>query len=121
MRPNTIEEWKYYIGDLAGAALRSQTVAVNSHSFSRLHLDEGGTMEDLEQIVMMFGRQCKATGVQLPEGGPFDLITMLLVDEVPVEELSVEEARFLEVQPPVGTDDFDDFMLEAAFEDPDDQ
>jgi len=77
------------------------------------------TMGDVEQIMLLFVRQLRATGTKVPEGGPFDLINMALTDPVARKgpTMSETEAEALEakgVEPTI--DDFDQFELEASFE-----
>lgn len=119
-RPNNLTEWGQYVQGLAGAKLYSQTIAANTHSFARTLVEEGATMGEVEQILLQFVRQLRAIGVKVPEEGAFDLVTMALVDEVARKGVSYspEEATLLEAQADLtGGDDFDDFELEAAFED----
>ena len=76
-------------------------------------------MGDVEQILLLFVRQLRATGTKVPEGGPFDLINMALTDHEARKgpSMTEEEAEVLELsyQEPT-TDDFDTFDLEAGFD-----
>lgn len=118
-RPNSLPEWASYIRNLAGSPLWSQVVAANTHSFARTLVEEGATMGDVEQILLLFVRQLRATGTKVPEGGPFDLVTMALVDDQARKgtRFSPEEAALMESQmeAPDG-DDLDTFELEAALQ-----
>ena len=120
MRPSNLNEWAEYINGLAGRGLYSQVIAANSHEFARALVDEGMSMADVEQVMLLFVRQLRAVGMKVPDsGGPWDLVTMALTD--PVAKLgptmSEEEAELLATMQKAGTDDFDHFELEAAFED----
>ena len=118
-RPDNLTDWAVYVQTLAGAALWSQTVAANTHSFARTLVEEGATMGDVEQILLLFVRQLRATGTRVPGGGPFALVTMALVDEQARKgtRFSPEEVAFMESQQetPDG-DDLDTFDLDAALQ-----
>lgn len=79
-RPMSLSEWETYIQHLTREALYDQTVAANTHTFARVLLEEGIPMGDVEQILLLFVRQLRAFGIKLPEGGPFDLVTMAMMD-----------------------------------------
>lgn len=118
-RPNSLPEWKTYIENLGGENLFSQAVAANTHTFARTLLEEGATMGDVEQIMLLFVRQLRAIGVKVPEGGPFDLNTMALVDaqaRLGVTYTPEEAALQKSLEDPTD-DDFAQFELEAGFED----
>jgi|AACY02.2.fsa_nt_gi hypothetical protein len=118
-RPQSLGEWAEYIKHLAGEPLYSQAVAANSQAFSQMLLEEGATMADVEQVMLLFVRQLRATGTKVPEGGPWDLVTMALTDPEARKgpTMSEKEAEFLATTFKSGTDDFDMFELEAGFED----
>ncbi len=118
-RPSNLAEWATYIQDLTGASLRSQSIAANTHTFARTLLEEGATMGDVEQIMLLFVRQLRATGVKIPGGGPFDLNTMALMDADARKgpTYSHQEVVLLEAQKVVHQeDDLDAFDLTAAFD-----
>lgn len=117
-RPNSLPEWKTYVAGLGGKNLFSQAVAANTHTFARTLLEEGATMGDVEQILLMFVRQLRAIGVKVPEGGPFDLNTMALVDAQARKGItySPEEAALQKSLEDPADDDFAQFELAAAFE-----
>lgn len=117
-RPKTVAEWSAYISTLAGETLFSQATAANSQSFASMLRGEGLDMGAVEEIMLLFVRQCRRTGVKVPHGGPWDLVTMALTDPeardaVPMDEM---EAALLESSFKPGADDFDMFELEAEFE-----
>ncbi len=116
-RPQSLPEWKTYIENLGGPKLFSQTVAANSHTFARALLEEGATMGDVEQILLMYVRQLRALGVKVPEGGPFDLVTMALVDSQARKgpTYSEEEAALQKSLEDPEDDDFAHFEMAAAF------
>ena len=119
--PQTIADWTEYIAGLAGQPLFSQAVAANSQSFAREIVAEGVlTMGDVEQIMLLFVRQLRATGTGVPSDGAWNLLNMAMTDPVARAgvTMSEEQAGLLESQyEPLPTDDFDAFLLEAAFED----
>lgn len=110
-RPTTLDEWKAYIGQLSGTALFSQVVAANSQGFARTLLDEGYSMADVEEVLRIFVRQCKATGTKIPENGPFDLKSMSLVENVS-ETINPDELKAV----PVEDDDLNRFLTMAEGE-----
>jgi hypothetical protein len=120
-RPSNLAEWSEYIQGLSGSGLYSQAIAANTHSFTRTLVAEGATTGDVEKILLLFVRRLRATGVKVPEGGAFDLVTMALVDQEARKgpTHSVEETALLDVQdaPVTGGDDLDDFELDAGFDD----
>lgn len=117
--PHTLGEWEIYIKGLAGRALWSKAVAANSHTFARDLLAEGLTMGEIEQIMLLFARQLRATGCKVPEGGPFDLVTMALVDDMAQKgpTMSEEQAISLAANHVERSDGLDQFDLVAGFED----
>ena len=119
MRPQSIPEWETYIRQLGGENLFSQTVAANSHTFARTLLEEGATMGDVEQIMLLFVRQLRAMGVKVPEGGPFDLVTMALVDAQARKGVTYtpEEAALQKSLEDPQDDDLANFELAAGFKD----
>jgi hypothetical protein len=118
-RPESLSEWATYIQKLAGPSLFSQVVAANTHGFARTLLAEGFTMMDVEQVMLLWVRQLRSTGMQIPDGGPFDLQVMALTDDQARlgHTSSPEEVALLEsLYPQSGSDDFDTFELAAAFD-----
>lgn len=116
-RPENLHEWATYISSMSGEPLFSQTVAANSQTFSQALLKENFSMWEVEQIMLLFVRQLRATGTKVPDGGPWDLNMMALTDPVAKQgqTMTVEESQLLELQhEPAVTDDFDIFELEAA-------
>lgn len=69
-RPQTLDQWRSYIGTLSGEALRSKAIAANSLRFARMLLNEGFSASDVTEIYRMFARQFVATG-QEPTGGDY--------------------------------------------------
>lgn len=118
-KPTTIGEWADYIAGLGDQALYSQAVAANSHQFARTLVAEGLTMQHVEQIMLLFVRQLRATGTKVPGGGAWDLVTMALTDPVARQgvQMSEEEAALTGTFETPQVDDFDEFELEAEFED----
>lgn len=111
-RPSSLVEWEQYIQNLAGQDLFSQAVAANTHTFARTLVEEGAGMADVEQIMLLFVRQLRATGTKIPEGGPFNLVTMALVDPVASRgiQYSPQEVAILEAHRPAPeADDMDRF------------
>lgn len=119
MRPQSIPEWETYIKQLGGENLFSQAVAANTHTFARTLLEEGATMGDVEQVMLLFVRQLRAIGVKVPEGGPFDLVTMALVDDQARKGVThtPEEAALQKSMEDPQDDDFATFELAAGFGD----
>lgn len=117
-RPQSLGEWAEYIKGLAGEPLFSQAAAANSQAFSKMLIDEGASMADVEQVMLLFVRQLRATGTKVPEGGPWDLATMALTDPVARKgpTMSEMEADLLALEHRPVTDDFDTFELEAGFD-----
>jgi len=117
-RPTNLSEWATYIEGLSGQALYSQAVAANTQSFARTLLREGATMADVEQIMLLFVRQLRATGTKVPGADTWDLPTMAMTDPIARRgpTMSEEQAELLEIQHTAGLDEFDDFELEAAFD-----
>lgn len=115
-QPQGLNEWAEYIATLAGEPLFSQAAASNSQAFSSMLLDEGYSMADVEQIMLLFVRQLRATGTKVPEGGPWDLPLMAQIDPVARRgaTMTEEEAALLESQFHPSIDEFDTFELEAA-------
>jgi len=115
--PKTLEEWEAYILQLAGADLRSKGINANTQMFADALLEEGSTMADVEQLILMFARQFVATGQKIPEGGAFDMVGMAIADPVAQQGpvMSEEEADHLAAHPPDdGVDSVDRALLEAA-------
>ncbi len=117
-RPTNLAEWVGYVGSLSGQPLFSQAVAANTQGFARGLVAEGATMADVEQIMLLFVRQLRATGTKVPGGGTWDLMNMAMIDPIARRgpTMSEEQAELLEVQYQPSTDEFDDFELEAAFD-----
>ena len=118
--PQTLSEWAEYIGGLAGQELFSQAVAFNTQDFARQLVAEGATMQEVEQIALLFVRQLKATGTKVPgAGGAWDMLNMAQTDPVARRgaTMSEGEAQTLESQHKGGTDDLDGFLLDASFDD----
>jgi len=119
-RPTTLNEWQEYVSTMAGAELRSQTIAANTIRFVRILLAEGFSIDDMEPLMMLFVRQLRATDTGVPHGGCYDLVTMALTDPIAKRgpQMSEEEAGMLALDHrPAQVDEFDQFELEAAFED----
>lgn len=117
-KPQSIVEWAEYIAGLSGQRLFSQAVAANTHSFARQLVAEGATMKDVEQIMLLFVGQLKATGTKVPKGtGAWDLLLMAQTDARRTPVMSEEEAAMLDTLHKSGPDELDDFELEASFED----
>jgi len=118
-RPRSMKEWSEYIGALAGGPLYSQAVAANTIDFGRALLEEGITMGEVEQIIMLFVRRLRITGTKVPRGGPYNMINMALTDPVAMAGATMSEidADFVEgtVQP-LASDDFDMFDMEASLD-----
>jgi len=117
-RPETIQEWEAYVDSLAGDTLRSQTAAVNSMAFMRTMKDEGHDAAHCQEILMVFIRQCRATGAGLPSTGMWDLSRLAAGDELSSlgAQMSEDEALELERTWSKSTDDIDQFCLEADYE-----
>lgn len=115
-RPNSLAQWATYIQGLAGRPLYSQAVAANTHTFARTLLEEGATMGDVEQVLLLFVRQLRATGTKVPGGGPFNLPLMAMMDPDARQgaTYSPEEVAFLETTVKSGEDDLDAFDRTAA-------
>jgi len=118
--PQSLSDWSEYIANLAGQPLFSQVVAANTQTFARGLVAEGATMGDVEQIMLLFVRQLRATGTKVPGEGTWDLLNMAMIDPVARRgpSMSEEQADLMEsqVEPPT-TDEFDSFLLEASFAD----
>jgi hypothetical protein len=116
-KPQSLSEWADYIESLSGQRLFSQAVAANTHSFARQLVAEGATMKDVEQVMLLFVRQLKATGTKVPRGaGAWDLLLMAQTDARQTPVMSEEEAAMLDSLHKSGPDEMDDFELEAEFE-----
>lgn len=57
MRPQTLDEWKEYIGTLTGDELRSKAIAANSVTFVRVLEDEGLTPGEITAVLEAFAKQ----------------------------------------------------------------
>jgi len=93
MRPETLDEWKAYIDQLAGDQLRNKTIQANRQPFVDTLLEEGLSMSDIEQVFVFLVGQMKAVGMKIPEGGAFDLIEiadMKCSDILPLSEEAIE-------------------------------
>ncbi len=118
--PKTLEEWKAYVRQLAGADLRSKGINANTQMFADALLAEGSTMADVEQIILFFVRQFVATDQKIPEGGAYDMVAMAADDQVAQQGtmMTEQEADELAANPPTeGTDNVDQELLEAARDD----
>ena len=76
-------------------------------------------MDDVEQVILLFVRQLRATGTKVPNGGSYDMVTMALTDPIAMKgpRISEQDAEFMAgVQKPSGSDDFDMFEMEAALD-----
>jgi len=115
--PQNLPEWEDYISGLTGKDLFSQTVAANTQGFGRRLVAEGLTMQHVERIMLLFVRQLRATGTKVPGGGAWDLLNMAQTDPVARKgpTMSESEAASLQKTQP-GSDEFDDFELEAEFD-----
>ena len=83
MNPQSLPEWGQYVQTLAGSALRSKAIAVNSQRFLDLYRDQDGfTTGDVRQIILYFVRQLVATGQKIPEGGAYDMVKLARLDDV---------------------------------------
>ena len=111
-RPSSLPEWEMYIQGLTETDLYSKAIAANTHSFARSLLHEGATMGDVEQIMLLFTRQLRATGVKIPESGAFDLVMMALVDATARKGITYSQEE-LELSKSLDNPQEDDF---AAFE-----
>jgi len=119
MKPQSLSEWAEYIQALSGEALFSQVVAANTHSFARQLVAEGATMGDVQQVMLLFVRQLRATGTKVPTDiGAWNLVEMALTDPIAKKgpTMSEEEAELLVTMSKTGPDEFDEFELEAAFD-----
>jgi hypothetical protein len=117
-RPQSLSEWAEYIAELSGNALFSQAVAFNTQEFARHLVAEGATMGDVKQVALLFVRQLRATGTKVPSGGAWDLLKMAQTDPICRQgpKMSEEEAHLLTMQYQPGSDDLDDFELEATLD-----
>ena len=89
----TVAEWKTYIGQLAGQALRSKTIAANSQAFVTAMREEGKAMSEVTAIVTAFMRQLAATGQAIPGGGVYDLPGMADIDLIAMRGPTIDPAR----------------------------
>jgi len=82
MTPGTLPEWREYVQTLYGAPLRSKAIAVNSQQFCDALLRDGYTVDDVNEILLMFVRQMSAVGMKIPSNGIVDMVAMARDDEV---------------------------------------
>jgi hypothetical protein len=83
MAPQSLPEWEQYVQTLAGSALRSKAIAVNSQQFmDMMRIQEGFSVVDVRQIILYFVRQLVATGQKIPEGGAYDMLRLARTDDV---------------------------------------
>jgi len=83
MTPQTLPEWEQYVQTLAGRALRSKAIAVNSQKFlDMMRTQEGFSVSDVRAIITLFVRQLVATGQKIPEGGAYNLVLLARTDDV---------------------------------------
>lgn len=68
MNPQTVVEWKGYIGALSGPDLLSKAMAANSLEFVKLLQEEGMPPADITEILLSWARQIEADGQAPPEG-----------------------------------------------------
>jgi hypothetical protein len=118
-RPSNLAEWANYISGLSGHPLFSQAVAANTVGFGRQLVAEGMSMWEVQQLMLLFVRQLRATGTKVPGGGAWNLVNMALTDPIARKgpTMSEEEAELLETSyEPAMSDDLYQFELEAEFE-----
>lgn len=77
-RPRTADQWVAYVRTLTGVRLYEVTVAANSQTFTRALLDEGADMFDVELIMGLLASRLQEEGMLIPEGGPWDLRSLLI-------------------------------------------
>lgn len=68
MNPQTVFEWRAYIGTLSGPDLLSKAMAANSLAFVQLLQEEGMPPSDITEILLSWARRIEADGQALPEG-----------------------------------------------------
>lgn len=110
-RPETIEEWEAYANTMAGQELRSQTATVNSMAFINQMAEEGHDSDHCHEILLVFIRQCRATGTGLPKGGMWDASRLAATDDLASlgPQMSEEEADALAAAWRPLPDDIDQF------------
>ena len=97
-----LQEWKDYIGKLAGQPLWSKTIAANTQTFIDSLRAEGMSMDDIYQIILTFMRQIVATGGILPGGGAYDLRGMAEIDTICMKGVVFDDQtiEFMMANPP---------------------
>lgn len=103
-----LQEWKDYIGKLAGKPLWSKAIAANTQTFVDSLRAEGMPMDDIYQIIVTFMRQIVATGGMLPGGGVYDLRGMAEIDPICMNGVVFDEAtvEYMIANPPLENDWF---------------
>ncbi len=117
-RPETIGEWETYASALAGQELRSQTAGVNSQRFISQMAEEGHDTAHCHAVLMVFIRQCRATGTGLPKGGMWDTARLASGDDLASQgpQMSEDEADALAAAWKPALDDIDEFILKADYD-----
>jgi len=120
-RPTNMSEWAAYINSLSGHPLYSKAVAINCHEFARTLKKERFSMGDVEQIVVLFVRQLRATGTKVPtQRAPWDMVGLAQTDPIarkgPTMSAESAELMALQMEPPA-VDDMDMFFIEAEMAD----
>ena len=110
-RPESLDEWKAYIGKLAGENLRSKTIGCNRQAFVSLMLADGYSMAGIRQIMVALVKQMKTVGMLVPSGGAFNLVGMAEVELQDVKPLPEDEVFLMEADQPVDpSDNIDSFV-----------
>ena len=115
MKPDELDEWETYISQLAGLELSVQTDTANSQTFISMMAEEGRDVAWCKQILMLFVRQCKATGARLPSGGMYNLDILATMDEVASMGVQMTEEAAEELE--ASYTPIDDGLVQALLRD----
>lgn len=107
MKPNDLHEWEEYVNQLAGRELQVQTDTANSQDFINAMAEEGRDAGWCRDILMLFVRQCRATGSRLPTGGMWNLDLLANADEIASMGVQMSEDEAAEIEATYSPIDFD--------------
>lgn len=102
----TLQDWEFYIRQLAGPALWSKAIAANTQTFVTALRADGMTMADVAMVIRMFVRQMAVTDMLVPMGGVYDMPGIAETDSVCMTAPKLDMAMIAQMvaNPPVDDD-----------------
>lgn len=68
-----MEDYILDAGSCTRDELRSKLIAVNTYAFAKKVLEQGGSLDQFEEIVRVYLRKAKELEIFIPRGGCLDL------------------------------------------------